>query len=89
MQYNPPDVRSIGSAHLNHFSIQNKENIRMVIDVVHIDSLEQFIGHQILPEIAQIKENSAKFWESYKTQVKSLRLQYNRGEIKYSKESLF
>jgi hypothetical protein len=88
MQYDPPKVKSIGSAHLNHFSIQNKENFRMVIDVIHVDSLAQFIDSQILPEMSQVREKGTKFWESYEARVKSLRLQYTHGEIKYSKDSL-
>ncbi len=89
MHFDPPRVRSIGSAHFNHRSIQDKENIRMLIDVIHINSLEQFIDCKILPEIYQVRENCAKYGDSYKAQVKSLRLQYTRGEIKYSRDFTF
>lgn len=73
MLSNPPNVRFISSSHLYHFSIQNRKEIYMVIDVVKIDHLTEFIQTKILPEITQIRQQCAKFKDPYLKRIKTLR----------------
>lgn len=88
MQKEPPEIRSIGSAHLRHSSMQNKENIQMIVDIIEIDSLQQFIDKKIIPEIAEVKKKCETLWPSYETEVSSLRKQYTSGQIRYLKDPL-
>lgn len=68
----PPQVRFISSSHLYHFSIQNKKEIYMIIDVVDVNHLSTFIQDKILPEMEQLKQQCAKFKDSYMTEIKAI-----------------
>jgi hypothetical protein len=49
-------VKSIASAHLNHFSIQNRKEISMIIDVVEISHLREYLKQNVLAEISLVRQ---------------------------------
>jgi hypothetical protein len=67
-------VKSISSVHLNNFSIQNGEEIDMIIDVIKLENLKDFIKKELLPEAKRIKKNEAKFRDSYLNVVHKIKL---------------
>jgi hypothetical protein len=71
-----PDVivRSISSAHLDNFTIQNGEEIDMVIDVMKLEKLKDFIQRGLLVEAKQIKENEEKLRSSYLSLIHKMKL---------------
>jgi len=68
------NVRSISSAHLGNFAIQNGEEIDMVIDVMKLEKLKDFIQRGLLVEAKQIKENEEKFRSSYLSLIHKMKL---------------
>ena len=68
------DVKPISSAHLNHFSIQNGEEIGMIIDIVKVDNLRDFIQERFLMEANQVKEKEAEIRDSYLSLIRRLRM---------------
>jgi hypothetical protein len=82
-------VRRISSVHLDKFSIENKENIGMTIDVVNLESLKQFLKKGLLLEAKEILSIERKKRQEYikhihKIKIKrklSKKLQQIEGEI--------
>jgi hypothetical protein len=72
MSFEPPKVRFIRNSHLYHFSIQNNEDVNMIIDVVEINHLATFIQDKILPEMKQLKRQLARFQDSYITHIEEI-----------------
>ncbi len=82
---NPPNTKFINSGHLEHFSIQNNEDVRLIIDIVKIEYLAEFIQNQILPEIAQLKENLFKYKKPYEAQIDMVRQAFHRSTNPFEK----
>jgi len=75
------DVKPISSAHLNHFSIQNREEIGMIIDIVKVGDLRDFIQERFLMEANQVKEKEAEVRDSYISLIRKLRMSSKHLEV--------
>jgi hypothetical protein len=70
------DVRHISSAHLNHFSIQDRKEVSMVIDVIEMQNLRKFIQGRLRKEIREIEAQWSKSKEKYLSLIKKIRDRY-------------
>jgi len=70
-----PDVhlKSISSAHLRNFSIQNRKEIDMVIDVVKVEKLKDFIQTAFLKEAEQVRKNEAELRKPYLSLIEKMK----------------
>jgi len=60
-----PTVRQISSVHLNKFSIENKEQISLTIDVVNVEKLKDFLKKGMLAEAKEIISKERKNRRAY------------------------
>jgi hypothetical protein len=67
------EIKPISSAHLRHSSIQNGEEILMLIDIVEANNLKEFIKEKFLKEVDQVRKNVAEVRDSYLSLIDRLK----------------
>jgi hypothetical protein len=58
-------VRRISSVHLDKFSIENKEEMKMTIDIVNVEKLKEFLKRGLLAEAKEIASKEKKNRRAY------------------------
>ena len=66
-------VRQISSVHFSKFSIENKQEIPMTIDIVNFENLEQFLKKGLLVEARKILSTEKKNRQAYIKRIHKLK----------------
>jgi len=67
------NVRQVSSVHLSKFSIENKQEIHMTIDIVNFENLEQFLKKGLLVEANEILAREKRNRRAYIKRIHKLK----------------
>lgn len=66
-------VRRISSVHLDKFSIENKEEMKMTIDIVNVEKLKEFLKRGLLAEAKEIASKEKKNQRAYLRHIRRIK----------------